>query len=136
MSLARVQRGQTAFAVRSQLIAAGIVQERVLRATEGAAEHCVEAEGPELAELKALGAVAARTARTTLVDVCWLARAFEGPTTLLLHARMLFTGIKPLPANLPAEEESDADDDEFEEHTEPEPGAPQMPLPAARKVVL
>jgi len=58
------------------------------------------------------------------VDVQWLVEAIGGAPGLdLLLARMLFAGLAPLPANLPAEEEQDPDDLDFEEATEPE-GAP------------
>ena len=125
LQLARVQRGGSVFAVRNQLVAAGIAEERAIRGAAGAAEHCVEAQPAELVELKALqqGAVPGRAAR---VEVRWLAQRFSGLDLVL--ARMLFSSLLPLPASLPAEEESDLDDDEFDENTEPEG---EMPAAAA-----
>lgn len=123
LQLARVQRGGSVFAVRNQLVAAGIAEERAIRGAAGAAEHCVEAQPAELVELKALqqGAVPGRAAR---VEVRWLAQRFSGLDLVL--ARMLFSSLQPLPASLPAEEESDLDDDEFDENTEPEGEMPAI----------
>ena len=123
LQLARVQRGGSVFAVRNQLVAAGIAEERAIRGAAGAAEHCVEAQPAELVELKALqqGAVPGRAAR---VEVRWLAQRFSGLDLVL--ARMLFSSLLPLPASLPAEEESDLDDDEFDENTEPEGEMPAI----------
>ena len=128
LQLARVQRGGSVFAVRNQLVAAGVAEERAIRGAAGAAEHCVEAQPAELVELKALqqGAVPGRAARVALVDIRWLAQRFGGLDLVL--ARMLFSSLQPLPASLPAEEESDLDDDEFDENTEPEG---EMPAAAA-----
>lgn len=126
LELARVQRAGRVLCVRSQLVAAGFASEKSIREAAGSAEHCCEAQGPELAALKGLaqGGVPARTARATLVDVQWLAEAIGvAPGLDLLLARMLFAGLAPLPASLPAEEEQDPDDLDFEEATEPE-GAP------------
>ena len=123
LQLARVQRGGSVFAVRNQLVAAGVAEERAIRGAAGAAEHCVEAQPAELVELKALqqGAVPGRAAR---VEVRWLAQRFSGLDLVL--ARMLFSSLLPLPASLPAEEESDLDDDEFDENTEPEGEMPAI----------
>ena len=132
--LARVQRGGRTYAVRSQLAAAGLVHEKDLRAAAASAEHCREALGPELVALKGLerAALPPRTARTALVDVRWLADAFAGAPGLdLLQARMLFGGLQPLPASLPAEEaEEDPDDVDFDEATEPEGARPPLLRPS------
>ena len=139
LELARVQRAGRVLCVRSQLVAAGFASEKSIREAAGSVEHCCEAWPVELAALKGLvqGGVPARTARSTLVDVRWLADALGEASGLhLVQARMLFAGLVPLPANLPAEEEKEEDDLDFDEATEPEGNTPQPLRRAAREKII
>ena len=125
--LARVQRGDTAYGVRSQLVAAGFATENDIRSASTGHDACVEATAGEVAALKALpegpAKQAARSARAMLVPMAWLAARFSKPLSLAALARFSFCGAVPLPSRLPdgeTESEEDADDADFDEHTEPE----------------
>ena len=125
LNFARIWRGDIAYAVRAQLSLAEIIEERAIRdaAAEDGDDACVEASAAELVALKALGAeggVPARSARATLVDVCWLASRVRSDAVYLLQARFLFTGATALPATLPeGQEEEDVSSDD-ESDAEPE----------------
>jgi hypothetical protein len=121
--LARVGRNELVYAVRGQLVVAGLAGEKEIRQAAGSEQHCFEATPQELAALKGMqrGGVPGRTARVTLVDVYWLAETFAGAPGLdLLLARMALKSIVPLPSSLPAEEAQEPDDDDFEEAAEQE----------------
>ena len=93
--LARVRRGGSVFALRSQLAAAGLVEDLVDGRAGG-----VDAQPDELAALKAL-AQGAALPQSCLVDVRRLVkRSAPGHLDIVL-ARMLFTDIQPLPDSLP-----------------------------------
>ena len=121
--LARVGRNELVYAVRGQLVVAGLAGEKEISQAAGSEQHCFEATPQELAALKGMqrGGVPGRTARVTLVDVYWLAETFAGAPGLdLLLARMALKSIVPLPSSLPAEEAQEPDDDDFEEAAEQE----------------
>ena len=123
VELARVGRNELVYAVRGQLVAAGLAAEKEIRQAAGSEQHCFEATAHELAALKGMqqGGVPARTARVTLVNIYWLAETFAGAPGLdLLLGRMVLKGIVPLPSSLPAEEAQEPDDDDIEEAAEQE----------------
>ena len=128
--LARVIRGDRVYGVRGQLVAAGFATERQLRdRAEQDQEGSAEGSPAEILFLKALpegpARVPPRTARVTLVEMSWLAEAFEeAPGLALTAARFFFAGVTPIPATLPAADEGEdsVDDMEFDSSTVPETG--------------
>ena len=82
----------------------------------------MEATASEISQLKACDMLGSRTARCTLIELDWAAGVVRGElepdaaaSVELFCSRARFSGVKPLPASLPALAENDEDDEDDED---------------------